>query len=340
MSPQPGASPQPGGRRRMVRWTLALYPRAWRARYGSEVASLSEELIAEGDSTPWRAGLDLITGAAVERGRALARSRRIAVVPAVAVLLAAAGTGWAVDKPHPARPSTQAASLASVGCLPGPARAVRVHGPGPARSWSFVVVPPPGWKLSRVHGPAGQVPLKASQVPLKAGQVPLKASQVPLKASQVPLKASQVPLKGIWCITRLPGPCSVSLSGPPTGVRARPGRPRWISLGPPGRLRPVRLGTVPAQVRPAQVRWRSVPGGVMVSPGRCILLPPRCVKKIALPRGAIRVGRLPGPGWAPGLPLGKPATLRPATLRPATLRPVPGPARIPAAVCAVAAGVA
>ena len=225
MSRQPGASPQPGGRRRMVRWTLALYPRAWRARYGSEVASLSEELIAEGDSTPWRAGLDLITGAAVERGRALARSRRIAVVPAVAVLVAAAGTGWAVDRPHPARSRTQAASLASVRCLPGPPAAVRVHGPGPARSRSIVVIPaPPGWKPVRAHGPAGQVRLKTGQVRPK----------------------------GIWCITRLPVPCSASLPRPPAGARALPGRLRWIRGGPPGQPRPVRPGTVPAPVRPAQ----------------------------------------------------------------------------------------
>jgi len=313
----------------MVRWTLALYPRAWRDRYGSEVASLSEELIAEGDSTPWRAGLDLITGAAVERGRALAKSRRIAVVPAVAVLVAAAGTGWALDRPHPARTSTQAASLASVRCSPVPAGAVRVHGPGPARPRSSVVIPAqPGWKLSRAPGPAGQVRLKTGQVRPK----------------------------GIWCITRLPMPCAASrasLPRPPAGTRALPGRLRSIRGGPPGRLAPVRPRTVPAQVRPrtvpaqvrpgavpAQVRsapgrWRVVPGGIMVTPGRCIVLPPRCGKKVAPPRGAIRAGSLPGPGWTPGPPLRTPATLRPATLR-----PVPGPAGIPAAVCVVAAGVA
>jgi hypothetical protein len=272
------------------------------------MASLSEELIAEGDSTPWRAGLDLITGAAVERGRALARSRRIAVVPAVAVLVAAAGTGWAVARPHPARPRTQAASLASVRCLPGPPRAVRVQGPGRARSWSVVVIPArPGWNPVRVHGPAGQVRLKAGQVRSK----------------------------GIWCISRLPGPCPVSLSRPPAGARALPGRLGWIRVGPPGRLRLVRPGMVPAQAGPAPGRWRVVPGGIMVTPGRCIVLPPRCGKKVAPPRGAIRAGSLPGPGWTPGPALGKRATLRPATLR-----PVPGPAWIPAAVCAVAAGVA
>ena len=73
----------------------------------------------------------------------------------------------------------------------------------------------------------------------------------------------------------------------------------------------------------------------MVTPGRCIVLPPRCAKKLVLPRGAIRPSRVPGPGWAPSLPPGKTATLRPATLR-----PVPGPAGIPAAVCAVVTKVA
>ena len=109
----------------MVRWTLALYPRAWRARYGGEVASLSEELIAEGDSTPWRAGIDLIAGAAVERGRALARSRRIVVVPAVAVLVATAGTGWALTRPQPPSRASQAANLASIRCVAGPPAAAR-----------------------------------------------------------------------------------------------------------------------------------------------------------------------------------------------------------------------
>jgi hypothetical protein len=51
-----------------VRRLVALYPRAWRDRYGAEVAGLAEELIREGRTTPLRAGLDLAGGAAIERG--------------------------------------------------------------------------------------------------------------------------------------------------------------------------------------------------------------------------------------------------------------------------------
>ena len=58
---------------RRTRWLLALYPRAWRDRYGREVADLTEELIRAGDTTPLRAGLDLAATATVERARALSR---------------------------------------------------------------------------------------------------------------------------------------------------------------------------------------------------------------------------------------------------------------------------
>jgi protein-S-isoprenylcysteine O-methyltransferase Ste14 len=58
---------------RRMRWLLALYPRAWRDRYGREVADLTGELIRAGDTTPLRAGLDLAATAAAERGRALSR---------------------------------------------------------------------------------------------------------------------------------------------------------------------------------------------------------------------------------------------------------------------------
>ncbi len=58
--------------RRLVRRLLRLYPRAWRERYGSELASLADELISAGETTPLRAGLNLFAGAAVERWRALA----------------------------------------------------------------------------------------------------------------------------------------------------------------------------------------------------------------------------------------------------------------------------
>jgi protein-S-isoprenylcysteine O-methyltransferase Ste14 len=78
---------------RRLRWLLALYPRAWRDRYGREVADLTEELIRAGDTTPLRAGLELAAAAAVERGRAL--SRPAAPATAAAAITAAAGPGRA-----------------------------------------------------------------------------------------------------------------------------------------------------------------------------------------------------------------------------------------------------
>ncbi len=58
---------------RRMRWLLALYPRAWRDRYGPEVAALTEDLIGAAKTTPLRAGLNLAATAAVERARAAAR---------------------------------------------------------------------------------------------------------------------------------------------------------------------------------------------------------------------------------------------------------------------------
>ena len=57
-----------------VRRLVALYPRAWRERYGSEVGDLTDELISVGQTTRLRAGIDLAGGAALEHGRALTRS--------------------------------------------------------------------------------------------------------------------------------------------------------------------------------------------------------------------------------------------------------------------------
>lgn len=78
----------------MNRRLLALYPRGWRERYGSEVASLADELISAGETTPLRAGLGLIAGAAVERWCALADSGLLA--PAAAVITAVGGIALAV----------------------------------------------------------------------------------------------------------------------------------------------------------------------------------------------------------------------------------------------------
>jgi protein-S-isoprenylcysteine O-methyltransferase Ste14 len=75
---------------------LGLYPRRWRDRYGAEVADLADELIAAGDTTPLRAVLDLLAGAAAERWRVA--TGRAVLVPAAAAAAAAAGIALAVSR--------------------------------------------------------------------------------------------------------------------------------------------------------------------------------------------------------------------------------------------------
>ena len=78
-----------------VRRLVALSARAWRERYGGEVADLADELISEGRTSRLRAGLELVEGAAAEHGRVLARSPA-AALGSVAALTAGAGIGLAV----------------------------------------------------------------------------------------------------------------------------------------------------------------------------------------------------------------------------------------------------
>jgi hypothetical protein len=104
----------------VMRALLALYPRDWRDRYGAEVARLTDELIAKGETTPWRGALDLVASAVVEWGRALADLRHAALVTAVAALIAVAGGYLIIAYPWPGRtPATtsSAASPARLGCV-------------------------------------------------------------------------------------------------------------------------------------------------------------------------------------------------------------------------------
>src|ERR1700722_17264524 len=78
-----------------VRRLVALYPRAWRKRYGGEVGDLPEELISQGQPPRPRAGLGLAGGAALEHGRALTSSPA-AGLGCAAAITAAAGIGLAV----------------------------------------------------------------------------------------------------------------------------------------------------------------------------------------------------------------------------------------------------
>ena len=80
-----------------VRRLVALYPRAWRERYGGEVGDLTDELISEGRTTRLRAGLELVEGAAIEHSRALARSPAAALGGAASIT-AGAGIGLALTR--------------------------------------------------------------------------------------------------------------------------------------------------------------------------------------------------------------------------------------------------
>jgi hypothetical protein len=148
---------RPSLNRHLVRLLLALYPPAWRVRYGAEVVRLTEELIAAGEVTPAEGALNLMANAAVERGRALADSRRTAVAMALAAVVAVAGSFYAVGHgPHlrpasPARPASAApvpASLTRVLCafprVVGATSAARLIPGGPA----FALSLPAGTKVA------------------------------------------------------------------------------------------------------------------------------------------------------------------------------------------------
>lgn len=100
---------------RLARWMLTLYPSAWRDRYGLEVVRLSEELVSKGETTAARAGLNLIAGAAIEQGRALARSWRALLAPAAAVaIIIVAAAMFMVTRAGPGPATGHSARLTSV----------------------------------------------------------------------------------------------------------------------------------------------------------------------------------------------------------------------------------
>jgi hypothetical protein len=100
--------------RRLSRWLLGLYPRAFRDRYGQEVSSLTDELIGAGETTPLRAGFDLTFSAVSERGRALSRPRKVLVTAmAFAALLI---LGFALTGHQQAAGSRTAYTAVGSGC--------------------------------------------------------------------------------------------------------------------------------------------------------------------------------------------------------------------------------
>lgn len=75
-----------------LRTVLALYPKSWRERYGSELIDLMEELRERGTPS-WRLVLGTIPSAAIEHGRSLRDRRRLALAAVVMMVAAAAGAG-------------------------------------------------------------------------------------------------------------------------------------------------------------------------------------------------------------------------------------------------------
>jgi protein-S-isoprenylcysteine O-methyltransferase Ste14 len=65
---------------------LRLYPRAWRERYGAEMGQLVADLVAAGETTRTRSGLNLLAGAAVAWWRILARRAVLSHVAAVVTI--------------------------------------------------------------------------------------------------------------------------------------------------------------------------------------------------------------------------------------------------------------
>jgi hypothetical protein len=85
----------------LMRVLLALYPRAFRDRYGAELASLTDDLISAGELTPLRAVLNLVWGATLEWGRVLFYSRRVAQAMAAAAIVAVAGSLYITSQARP-----------------------------------------------------------------------------------------------------------------------------------------------------------------------------------------------------------------------------------------------
>ena len=149
----------------LTRLLLALYPRAWRDRYGAEVVRLTEELIATGETTPAQGAFNLAAAAVAERGRSLAESRRAAAATALAVLMVVAGSFYVTS--HARTPAAVSAPRAqhALGALPAPVRLVRfacVLRPGTAAGHRRLVRP-------RQIGPAAVCPAMPAQCHARPG---------------------------------------------------------------------------------------------------------------------------------------------------------------------------
>jgi len=97
-------------RRRLLRLLLVLYPRSWRERYADEVADLTDDLLASGETSFLRAAVGLAASGLRERPRGPRRRHRAlllssgALVILAGTLIVLATQGWnRMGAPSPTR---------------------------------------------------------------------------------------------------------------------------------------------------------------------------------------------------------------------------------------------
>jgi hypothetical protein len=199
--------------RHLLRGLLALYPRAFRDRYGTELARLTDELVRAGEITPLLAVLNLAGGAALEWGRVLTGSRRAALAVAAAAVMAATGSlvvaaaGLFYVTGH-ARPHSTAASAhsPSAPAVTGQPAAGCAFGAYPAGRLIFKVVA--GTSVAATTGHASQV-VMVPEVVLVPGQPGTETSP---SSSPVPVL---VPASSA-------GTCVILFPPPPPGSNPAP----------------------------------------------------------------------------------------------------------------------
>jgi hypothetical protein len=205
----------------LARGLLALYPRAWRARYGSEVMNLTEDLISAGETTPLLAALNLIGGAVLEWGRMLTGSRRAGLAMAVAAILAVAGSLYATIH---VRPQATPASLASASCVfqaGGAAAGVIPH-----RSEAYLKAGAKPGQFSRALVPLRIVPPRkprTGRAEARPGAGPcVMAPARCLSGVAKPGRTSATAARPAQCVVASPEPCRL-VSGSPQVGAARSG---------------------------------------------------------------------------------------------------------------------
>lgn len=212
--------------RHLMGGLLALYPRAWRERYGAEVASLTDELIRARDTTPLRGALNLVAGAVTERGRALARSRHVELAAAVAAIMAVAGAIFATTHPQP---EPTPAALTGIRCVfqPGAPDLALVPARAKPGQFSRAVVP------VRVAMPA-----RPSRANLRPGNESGPCVMVPALCRVGPGKPHRpdvpVPVTPGQCVITAPALCRIARGTAvalPRAGAAGPGR-RAVGMCP------------------------------------------------------------------------------------------------------------